>query len=353
MKRSSLPEYRSYEIAYDNVGNIDQVTDWLRLANGDTLTWDTDYTHDASHRLTQSDMTRKLFDYSASSTTTDSVKTNTYAYDTFNNLKELTDPANDTYYYAHDDAHQLLRICKNDSTCLSTSQNIDTANTFDLNGNQLTRTRGSEVLSMSYDELDRMTQASINGGTETFKYDYQDRRIEKNDGTDTYYYHQHGLQVAGEYKNSWTSTPAQHAYGPYDIDMPIARSKNGTVDYFHQDYRNSVVMQTSANGDLNGWKQFGDWGDVSEEGGNYPPMFGFAGREHDDSGLIHMRARNYDPSQQRFTQRDPLGFIDGINRYTYVMNSPVLYIDPMGTNTNTGNTGAGNDTDNKQKGEFL
>ncbi|MCQ8130829.1 RHS repeat-associated core domain-containing protein, partial [Methylomonas rivi] len=54
------------------------------------------------------------------------------------------------------------------------------------------------------------------------------------------------------------------------------------------------------------------------------------GREPDATGLIHYRARSYDPGLGRFAQRDPAGFADGINPYAYVGNNPVSFSDPLG-----------------------
>ncbi|WP_324872551.1 RHS repeat-associated core domain-containing protein [Methylocaldum sp.] len=42
------------------------------------------------------------------------------------------------------------------------------------------------------------------------------------------------------------------------------------------------------------------------------------------------RARYYDPTLGRFTQRDPAGFADGVNPYVYVGNNPVSFTDPLG-----------------------
>ena len=60
--------------------------------------------------------------------------------------------------------------------------------------------------------------------------------------------------------------------------------------------------------------------------------YGFTGREHDaESGLIHLRARAYDPVAGVFVQRDPLGFGSGdINLYAYVWNDPLNWTDPSG-----------------------
>jgi RHS repeat-associated protein len=60
--------------------------------------------------------------------------------------------------------------------------------------------------------------------------------------------------------------------------------------------------------------------------------YGFTGREHDaESGLIHFRARAYDPATGQFLQRDPIGFAAGdLNLYAYVWNDPYGWTDPSG-----------------------
>ena len=49
-----------------------------------------------------------------------------------------------------------------------------------------------------------------------------------------------------------------------------------------------------------------------------------------ESGLAYNWHRHYDPSLGRYTQPDPLGFVDGPSRYAYAVNSPVMKIDPAG-----------------------
>jgi RHS repeat-associated protein len=48
------------------------------------------------------------------------------------------------------------------------------------------------------------------------------------------------------------------------------------------------------------------------------------------TGLYWNRNRDYSPSQQRFIEQDPMGYVDGVNVYGYVMQSPVGLVDPMG-----------------------
>jgi len=61
---------------------------------------------------------------------------------------------------------------------------------------------------------------------------------------------------------------------------------------------------------------------------------GFTGHEQlDPVGLIHMRARLYDPELGRFLQADDYIEPDatqGLNRYSYVLNNPLTATDPTG-----------------------
>ena len=64
---------------------------------------------------------------------------------------------------------------------------------------------------------------------------------------------------------------------------------------------------------------------------------GFTGQEHVDSmGLIDYNARMYDPELGMMIQADtviPDGpAIESTNRYAYVFNNPLSYIDPTGHN---------------------
>jgi len=66
--------------------------------------------------------------------------------------------------------------------------------------------------------------------------------------------------------------------------------------------------------------------------------FGFTGEAHDFySGFIYLRARYYDPGVGSFISRD--SYLGDLlrplsqNRYTYVENNPINYIDPSGHET--------------------
>ncbi|NVP17726.1 RHS repeat-associated core domain-containing protein, partial [Candidatus Gracilibacteria bacterium] len=58
----------------------------------------------------------------------------------------------------------------------------------------------------------------------------------------------------------------------------------------------------------------------------------FTGREYERGlQLYYNRARYYNPELGRFISRDPIDISDDVNLYSYVGNSPVSFVDPMGT----------------------
>jgi len=59
---------------------------------------------------------------------------------------------------------------------------------------------------------------------------------------------------------------------------------------------------------------------------------GFTGHERDhEVGLDYMVARRYDPTLGRFMSVDPMADeYPGLNPYHYVMNNPLIYLDPTG-----------------------
>jgi RHS repeat-associated protein len=56
-----------------------------------------------------------------------------------------------------------------------------------------------------------------------------------------------------------------------------------------------------------------------------------------ESALYYNRNRYFSPALGRFIQRDPLGYIDGMNQYEYIGDSPSGSQDPAGTSRSFGN----------------
>ena len=132
-----------------------------------------------------------------------------------------------------------------------------------------------------------------------------------------------------------------HAAGRVVATITRAGDTSST-QYLHPDNLGSTETLTDATGavsekrsyDAFGARRNPTWGDTSP-----PPTpktsRGYTGHEDEaDLGLVNMKGRIYDPKLGRFLMPDPLVSRpydgQGWNRYSYVRNNPLSYVDPSG-----------------------
>lgn len=259
-------------------------------------------------------------------------------YDPFGNRRTRTADGT-TFHHINNNLHQLLEI-RSGSATGAVIANF----TYDNNGNLTNKTYEGQSTAIGYDAMDRLV--SVTGDVpeaEAYIYDHSYRRIAKSVGSATTSYHYSGPDIIAEYDSSWSSPTALYGHGAA-MDDPLVRvaTTTGDVRFYHADGLGSIVGVSDLQGTLTGTNRYGAWGNVTHVTGT-TPQYGYTGREPDATGLLYYRLRYYDPQIGRFTQPDPKGFIDGLNRYAYVMNSPMNYVDPWGlsasTATITGNSG--------------
>ena len=301
--------------------------DYTYNAAGDTVTaalslqgatQNREYVYDGLGRLTQEIDT-------ATHTTLDQIE-----YDPFGNRRIRT-VGGTTYYHSSNNQHQLLRIRTGSAT-----GPVVSSFSYDDNGNMTGKTENGNDTVMRYDALDRLVSVSGDGlETETYVYDHSFRRIAKSVGSTTTNYHYNGPDIQAEYTPDWGTPTVLYGYGAA-MDDPLVRinTATGSASYYHGDGLGSIVAVSDMAGILTGTTRYGAWGNITASTGN-TPQYGYTGREPDATGLVYYRSRYYDPQIGRFTQPDPKGFIDGLNRYVYVMNSPVNYVDPWGMSAST------------------
>lgn len=114
--------------------------------------------------------------------------------------------------------------------------------------------------------------------------------------------------------------------------------------YFHYGPLGSVVNMTSST-DTSQWTDsYEPYGPIHSETKNNnqaPTTFmKFAGEYSDPTGLYHLRARQYDPSNGRFLTTDPMANLvtdPYMSNYAYANDGPTALIDPTGKGA-VGNT---------------
>ncbi len=101
--------------------------------------------------------------------------------------------------------------------------------------------------------------------------------------------------------------------------------------YYSRDHLGSVRELTDSIGAVRARYDYDPYGNRTKVSGDLDADFGFTGYYyHQASGLNLAPYRGYDPAVGRWLNRDPIGEAGGNNLYSYVLNNPVLLVDPFG-----------------------
>lgn len=200
---------------------------------------------------------------------------------------------------------------------------------YDANGNTLTDAQGR---SFTWDFENRLTQAVVpgtNGGTTTFKYDPFGRRIQKSGPLGTTNYLYDGMNSLEEVDNSGNILARYTQSGL--IDEPLGMLRSGVTSYYEGDGLSSTSSLSNSGGTLANTYTYDSFGKLTASTGTLTNPFQYTGREFDaEAGFYFYRARYYDQSDGRFISEDPITFRGGVNFYRYVVNNPVVNVDPPG-----------------------
>jgi RHS repeat-associated protein len=114
-------------------------------------------------------------------------------------------------------------------------------------------------------------------------------------------------------------------------DEPLAMLRSSATSYYHADGLGSITSLSNAAGSVVQTYTFDSFGKQTSSTGSLTNPFQYTARESDpETGLYYYRARYYDASTGRFLTEDRIGFLSGIDFYTYVRNAPTKYRDPSG-----------------------
>ncbi|MBI4707327.1 MAG: RHS repeat-associated core domain-containing protein, partial [Candidatus Omnitrophica bacterium] len=101
--------------------------------------------------------------------------------------------------------------------------------------------------------------------------------------------------------------------------------------YYMQDGLGSVCNLIDQQQTTKNCYIYSAFGELLVDSEMVPQRYKFTGREWDsESSTYNYRPRQMRPSWGRFLRRDPIGYVAGINLYTYVRNNPVNMRDSFG-----------------------
>ena len=207
--------------------------------------------------------------------------------------------------------------------------------------NRLTNWKGA---TLSYDANGNLTSdgtntytwnarnqlVSISGAVNaSFQYDAFGRRVSKNIGGTTQFLYDGANPVQGI---SGSSAPANLITG--GVDEYFQRTDSAGARSFLTDALGSTLALADSTGTVQTSYTFEPFGNTTVSGSSTTNSFAYTGRERDASSLYFYRARYFHPLLQRFISEDPDGYRGGINKYSYVDNDPLDWVDPFGTDKN-------------------
>ncbi len=103
--------------------------------------------------------------------------------------------------------------------------------------------------------------------------------------------------------------------------------------YYHADGNGNITCLVDTNQAVVASYRYDPFGNTISKSGTLAAanLYRFSSKEiHVNSGMYYYGYRFYDPSLQRWINRDPIFEVGGANLYTHVGNRPVCAVDPFG-----------------------
>ncbi|MCX5673920.1 MAG: autotransporter-associated beta strand repeat-containing protein [Planctomycetota bacterium] len=224
-----------------------------------------------------------------------------------------------------------------------------------------------EALILVYDGWNRLAKVykdsnsnrALDTGSDTlvatYAYDGQGRRVTRTAGeTTTHYFFNENWQVLETRVGTDPDPLDQYVWDVRYVDAPVVRFHNGNTDEDYDDPEDNILYYTQdANWNVTALVDSGTgavveryiysaYGEVTVLDEDWDPVEGnesavandrlFTGSALDsETGLYSSRVRDtYHPTLGRWLERDPAGYVEGMNLYEYVGSNPANLTDPMG-----------------------
>lgn len=129
-----------------------------------------------------------------------------------------------------------------------------------------------------------------------------------------------------------TRSRPNNEYVLYSYGEPVGMTNDSGASYFGTDILGSVRNVTDKYGTVQADYSYDAFGSPYLGNLDNDIGFGYCGKVYDiGTGLYDYGFRDYSPNNARFTTVDPIR--DGSNWFSYVVNDPVNYVDPLGLST--------------------
>ena len=299
-----------------------------KTTRGTTDVYDA-YEYDTRNRLTDS-----CFDVgSSASDCTSATNEITYAYDKVSNRTQEVRSGNvgnaGTIDSAYNAADQLTSTTKSGNT---------TNYSYDLNGNAAS----AGARTFSYDLADRLISTTNAGTTTSYAYDGDDRRVSSTvggGGADLRYVWdplgESGIPELALERDPSGNLVRRYGSGPLGA---VSMTNASASFYYHLDPLGTVSDVTDASGTAQWMYEYEAYGaerSATNVSGSAPEnRLRFNGQYLDpESGLYHLRARQYDPATGGFQALDPLeaALTQAYqSSYLYADGLPTVFVDPLG-----------------------
>ncbi len=316
------------------------------------------YQYDENNNRTQQIETQNNFS-SVQALTTD------YVYDTLDRLERYTEASGDsthnathifTYFPSYDRATEIVSIngveTKNRTFSYDESYwlngIVETAGVggsigyaYDNNGNTLSKldSTAPAPVSTRFSYNDRNQLKMVSTGVEgaevsqgSYDYNYDGMRIRhigSERGDIEYICDQNS--IIDEVQNGTTTQVAHYRYG----DRLLSLNDGSEEQFYHYAGLGTTTNLSDASGQVQVSYRTDPFGTITYQEGASVNRRVFTGHEHDEeTGLIYMKARFYDPDVGRFLNQDTYlgenGTPPSLHRYLYAYSNPAYYIDPDG-----------------------
>jgi RHS repeat-associated protein len=259
-------------------------------------------------------------------------KEKTYNYDA---LHQLT--LDDTTAYSYDSAGNFTHFTTNSLNQITSTPNETL--TYDANGNIINRTSDERSISYEYNLLGQLTSLIYpNERKITFLYDplsrlYAQKEFVNKNGkwieTKKFFYLYDDQVEIGKMDSNHTIYELKiNGAGLYgEIGSTIALELQGSIYAPLHDLRGNIIGIISSEGTIKESYELDSFGQGSSTNATCP--WRFSSKRHIED-LIYFGMRFYDPTLKRWITPDPAGYVEGINLYAFVSNSPTNRLDLYG-----------------------